>query len=71
LTDFSQVQKRCLGCGVVRGDIELSTRTCFCDSRGLVIDRDLNADINLARWRLERVTGIEPAWPAWKADESE
>jgi len=43
--------KTCSGCGVVRNDLDLSTRTYSCRSCGLVIDRDLNAAINLARWR--------------------
>jgi putative transposase len=43
--------KICSGCGVVRNDLDLSTRTYSCGACGLVIDRDLNAAINLARWR--------------------
>jgi putative transposase len=43
--------KTCSGCGAVRNDLDLSTRTYSCGACGLVIDRDLNAAINLARWR--------------------
>jgi putative transposase len=43
--------KTCSGCGVVRNDLDLSERTYSCGSCSLVIDRDLNAAINLARWR--------------------
>jgi putative transposase len=43
--------KTCSGCGEVRNDLDLSTRTYSCGACGLVIDRDLNAAINLARWR--------------------
>ena len=43
--------KTCSFCGVVRNDLDLSTRTYSCGVCGLVIDRDLNAAINLARWQ--------------------
>jgi putative transposase len=43
--------KMCSGCGEVRSALDLSIRTYSCDSCGLVIDRDLNAAINLARWQ--------------------
>ena len=55
--------KTCSCCGVVRNDLDLSTRTCSCGVCGLVIDRDLNAAINLARWRPKEssaVTLLEP-----------
>ncbi|HEV3186637.1 MAG TPA: RNA-guided endonuclease TnpB family protein [Acidimicrobiales bacterium] len=48
---FFPSSKTCSGCGVVRSDLDLSTRTYSCGACGLVIDRDLNAAINLARWR--------------------
>ena len=43
--------KTCSSCGVVRNELDLSTRTYSCGVCGLVIDRDLNAAINLARWQ--------------------
>ena len=43
--------KTCSGCGVVREDLDLSTRTYSCQTCGLVLNRDLNAAINLARWQ--------------------
>jgi len=43
--------KTCSGCGVVRNDLDLSTRTYSCGTCSLVLDRDLNAAINLARWQ--------------------
>ena len=55
--------KTCSGCGVVTNDLDLSTRTYSCEACGLVIDRDLNAAINLARWRPNEpsaVTLLEP-----------
>lgn len=47
---FFPSSKTCSGCGEVRNDLDLSTRTYSCAVCGLVIDRDLNAAINLARW---------------------
>jgi putative transposase len=41
--------KLCSGCGVVKAKLHLAERTYVCDSCGLVIDRDLNAAVNLAR----------------------
>ena len=40
--------KRCSGCGWVDADLTLSDRTFHCEQCGLVLDRDLNAAINLA-----------------------
>ncbi len=48
---FFPSSKTCSGCGEVRNHLDLSTRTFECDVCGLVIDRDLNAAINLARWQ--------------------
>ena len=39
--------KRCSGCGWLDEDLTLSTRTFLCEQCGLVLDRDLNAAINL------------------------
>ncbi|MGO8950393.1 MAG: RNA-guided endonuclease InsQ/TnpB family protein [Ktedonobacterales bacterium] len=41
--------KRCSGCGWVDAELTLSTRTFTCQQCGRVIDRDLNAAINLAK----------------------
>ena len=48
---FFPSSKTCSGCGEVKGDLNLSQRTYSCDVCCLVIDRDLNAAINLARWQ--------------------
>ncbi|MGB8195894.1 MAG: RNA-guided endonuclease TnpB family protein [Acidimicrobiales bacterium] len=48
---FFPSSKTCSGCGEVRNDLDLSARTYSCEVCGLVIDRDLNAAINLARWQ--------------------
>ena len=39
--------KTCSGCGDVKAKLSLSERTYTCDSCGLVMDRDLNAAINI------------------------
>ena len=39
--------KRCSGCGWVDADLTLADRTFHCEQCGLVLDRDLNAAINL------------------------
>ena len=39
--------KTCSGCGSVKAKLSLSERTYRCDSCGLVLDRDLNAAINI------------------------
>ncbi len=41
--------KTCSGCGWVKEDLTLSDRTFQCQACGLVLDRDLNAAINLAK----------------------
>lgn len=41
--------KTCSGCGAVRTKLALSERTYCCTACGLVMDRDLNAAVNLAR----------------------
>ena len=48
---FFPSSKTCSGCGEVRDVLDLSARTYSCEVCGLVIDRDLNAAINLARWQ--------------------
>ena len=39
--------KTCSGCGAVKAKLPLSVRTYRCEACGLVIDRDLNAAINI------------------------
>ena len=39
--------KTCSGCGRVKAKLSLSERTYRCDSCGLVLDRDINAAINI------------------------
>ncbi len=44
--------KTCSGCGAVKAKLALSERTYVCTDCGLVIDRDHNAAVNLARYAL-------------------
>ncbi len=48
--------KTCSGCGAVKPELSLSERTYRCQSCGVVLDRDLNAAINLAGWAHPAVT---------------
>ena len=41
--------KTCSSCGTKKEKLDLSERIFCCESCGLVIDRDLNAAINLSR----------------------
>ena len=47
---FYPSSKRCSGCGHVKDHLDLGERTYCCERCGLVIDRDLNAAINLKLW---------------------
>lgn len=49
---FYPSSKRCSGCGVIKEILLLSERTYHCENPacGLVIERDLNAAINLKMW---------------------
>jgi putative transposase len=42
--------KTCSSCGTVRKDLKLKDRTFECRGCGHVMDRDLNAAVNLAAW---------------------
>lgn len=44
---FYPSSKNCSGCGNVKKELKLSEREYVCENCGLVIDRDLNAAINL------------------------
>lgn len=55
--------KKCSGCGIVKADLSLGDRVYECTSCGLVIDRDLNAAINLARYTPPDDTGTKTSPP--------
>ena len=44
---FFPSSKQCSGCGNIKSDLKLSDREYICECCGLLIDRDLNASINL------------------------
>jgi putative transposase len=48
---FFPSSKTCSSCGEVKSELKLSERSYSCDVCGLIINRDLNAAINLARWQ--------------------
>lgn len=64
---FFPSSKTCWGCGELRNDLDPSTPTYSCGACGLVLDRDLNAAINLARWQSKEpstVTLLDPTHTA-------
>lgn len=52
---FYSSSKTCHVCGNVKKDLKLSDRTYRCDCCGNVVDRDVNASINLANYNIESV----------------
>jgi|HubBroStandDraft_3_1064219.scaffolds.fasta_scaffold06612_2 IS605 OrfB family transposase len=52
--------KRCSGCGAVKTKLALSERTYVCTACGLVLDRDLNAALNLAEYGNRLIAGSGP-----------
>lgn len=53
---FYPSSKTCHKCGNVKRDLKLSDRVYRCDCCGNVIDRDINASINLANYNIESIT---------------
>ncbi len=56
---FYPSSKTCSQCGCVKAKLSLSERTFTCELCGLILDRDYNAALNLARL-VEPVTGSAP-----------
>lgn len=52
--------KTCSGCGAVKAKLLLSERSYVCTSCGIVLDRDVNAAINLAEYGNRLVAGSGP-----------
>jgi putative transposase len=50
--------KTCSSCGHRKGDLKLSDRTYTCGHCGLVLDRDLNAAVNLAAWAEDHTLAV-------------
>jgi putative transposase len=60
---FYPSSKRCSDCGAVKDNLDLGERTYLCTnaSCGLIIDRDLNAAINLKMWpQVSAVSACRP-----------
>ena len=47
---FYPSSKTCSVCGNIKKDLKLSDRTYICENCGTVIDRDMNASINLYKY---------------------
>jgi putative transposase len=54
---FFPSSKTCSHCGTARAKLALSERVFACDTCGLVIDRDLNAALNLAQMAQQNAQG--------------
>jgi IS605 OrfB family transposase len=52
--------KTCSGCGAVKAKLPLSERTYRCEHCGLVLDRDVNAALNLAGYGSRQIAGSGP-----------
>jgi putative transposase len=52
--------KICSGCGFKKDALPLSEREYVCENCGQVIDRDLNAAINLRNYGLEQLRAVSP-----------
>ena len=44
--------KKCSCCGAIKRDLRLSDRVFVCNDCSLIIDRDINASINLSKYQL-------------------
>jgi IS605 OrfB family transposase len=55
--------KTCSGCGAVKAKLLLSERTYACTACGIVLDRDVNAAINLAEYGNRLIAGSGPEIP--------
>jgi putative transposase len=53
---FFPSSKTCSKCGAKKDDLKLSERIYTCNSCNLVIDRDLNASLNINGWRQVQAT---------------
>ena len=52
---FYASSKTCSHCGSIKRDLKLSDRIYQCEQCGFVIDRDLNASINLYHYGLQKI----------------
>jgi putative transposase len=69
---FDPSSKMCSRCGNIKRDLKLSDRIYHCDICGLIIDRDLNASINIRNMGLIKVgKGIPEFTPVESATAAE
>jgi putative transposase len=47
---FYPSSKTCSACGTVKATLSLAERTFRCDNCGLILDRDINAAVNLLKF---------------------
>lgn len=59
---FAPTSKTCSHCGTARRTLSLAERTYRCDVCGLVIDRDVNAAINIRRLGIEQARSADLAF---------
>ena len=52
--------KTCSGCGAVKAKLALSERTYVCTACGVILDRDVNAAVNLAEYGRQVIAGSGP-----------
>jgi putative transposase len=45
---FYPSSKTCSACGHIKADLTLADRTYVCEACGMILDRDVNAAVNLA-----------------------
>jgi len=55
-----QSSKMCSGCGHIKTDLKLSDREYICENCGQVLDRDLNAAVNLKNYGLNKIGMVSP-----------
>ena len=60
---FFPSSKTCSGCGAIKQNLMLSEREYVCGECGLIVDRDLNAALNLKGQGLSLIRGetVRPA----------
>jgi putative transposase len=58
---FFPSSKRCVHCGFVNQDLQLSDRHWICPECGSVLDRDINAAQNILLWSTVGATGFQAA----------
>jgi putative transposase len=57
---FCPSSKTCSACGTVKAKLSLKERVYRCDACGLVMDRDVNAALNLAEYGRRQIAGSGP-----------